>query len=879
MRPNQAVSPGEPPPGGGVADQGVVPGRRVNWRVSQNIVAILSASDYHFETPVNPTPTDPLIGRTIAQYDVVAKLGGGGMGVVYRATDTKLGRTVALKFLPPQWSHDEHAKQRFLREAQAASATNHRNICVIHDIDQTDDGQLFIVMAYYEGETLKQKLDAGPVPVLEATEIATEIAEGLAKAHALGVVHRDIKPGNLIVTDDGVKVLDFGLAKFADAVKLTLEGSTVGTAAYMSPEQVRGEEADARSDIWALGVVMYEMLTGEVPFKGAYAEAIFHAIKFEPVPPLARSDRDLADPLERIVLRALQKDPAARYQTARELARDLRMIQGRTVPLDLRTEALPDMAGARLPALTMGQRVRRGVTVGRVAAAIVVLALGGFGSYRYLTRPVVRVPVAIAPLANQTGYPELEPYRLALTQALIAELADSPDIRVVPYARLVEITGRFASAGGDISSRDALQAIGAESGAGVIVVPTLAYRNGAWLARAEFRNAQTGTNLGAYETDALTSSLPKETANRLGGLLAAGIAQHFRTSTLGRAFKPLPAGSRFRTVDAARFFEEGLHDYELLEYGAALESLQRSAREDGQRAMTHAWISRLHLLLAHGNDAVASSQRAQQLVTADTPPAESAFIEAQLAESRGDMAAAEAVYRRLASLELDDARARVELADFLKRQNRNEAAVEAYLAARPFDAGYIRPHVDLCQQYSRLDEQPLAEKEANTALERYRASGNRGGEAQALLCLGDSERVQGGKRLGDARGHIEAARVLLESLKYVDGLARAYLYQGDLAYSERDYLAAGRAFMEALSRSRTAGSRRIEGTVLANLGETHVRLAQRTQAVAYYKQNHLVTLHGTVMSRAGRTKATSVAMGTEGVHRVVNRLTIGPKKS
>src|SRR5262249_4990560 len=165
--------------------------------------------------PVHSRPTaDPLIGTTVSQYEIVAKLGGGGMGVVYKARDTKLGRSVALKFLPAQWSHDESAKQRFVREAQAASATNHRNICVIHNIDEPHDGRLFIVMACYEGETLKQRLERGPLPIVDAIEIASEIADGLAKAHAQGVVHRDVKPGNLMLTEDGVKILDFGLAKF-----------------------------------------------------------------------------------------------------------------------------------------------------------------------------------------------------------------------------------------------------------------------------------------------------------------------------------------------------------------------------------------------------------------------------------------------------------------------------------------------------------------------------------------------------------------------------------------------------------------------------------------------------------------------------------------
>src|SRR4029453_7905861 len=239
------------------------------------------------------------VGRPVAQYDIAAKLGGGGMGVVYKALDTKLGRAVALKFLPPQWSHDEGAQQRFLREAQAASATNHRNICIIHDIEHTGDGQLFIVMAYYEGQTLKEKLEGGALPFVDALDIATEVAEGLAKAHAQGVVHRDVKPGNLMITDDGVKVLDFGLAKFADSLQLTMPGSTIGTVSYMSPEQARGEEADARSDVWALGIVMYEMLVGSVPFSGAYPEATFHAIKNEPVPAMSvPPDRDIVPALE-----------------------------------------------------------------------------------------------------------------------------------------------------------------------------------------------------------------------------------------------------------------------------------------------------------------------------------------------------------------------------------------------------------------------------------------------------------------------------------------------------------------------------------------------------------------------------------------------------
>ncbi len=208
-----------------------------------------------------------MIGSVVSHYKILEKLGEGGMGVVYKAEDTRLKRTVALKFLPPDLTRDPDAKERFIHEAQAASSLQHNNICVVYDIDETDDGQMFISMECLEGETLKKEIERGPLKIEEALDIAIQIARGHTKAHESGIVHRDIKPANILITSDGVaKIVDFGLAKLSGRTMLTKTGSTLGTAPYMSPEQASGGVVDHRTDIWSLGVVLYEMIAGRRPF-------------------------------------------------------------------------------------------------------------------------------------------------------------------------------------------------------------------------------------------------------------------------------------------------------------------------------------------------------------------------------------------------------------------------------------------------------------------------------------------------------------------------------------------------------------------------------------------------------------------------------------
>jgi tetratricopeptide (TPR) repeat protein/tRNA A-37 threonylcarbamoyl transferase component Bud32 len=623
-----------------------------------------------------------MIGQTVSHYKILEKLGEGGMGVVYKAEDTKLKRTVAVKFLSHNLLESEKDKSRFVHEAQAAAGLDHTNICTVHEINEAD-GQTFIVMAHIEGESLRDRLEAhAPLEIEHAVDIATQIARGLTRAHKKTIVHRDIKPANIRITPENeVKIVDFGLAKAASQTTLTQTGMTVGTVAYMSPEQAQGDEVDHRSDIFSLGVVLYEMLAGQLPFRGDRNAAIVYGIVNSDPEPLESARDDLPEGLIQIVTKALTKDVDQRYQSAADMVDDLeRLVQGEAPRLRTRRKRRLRIA---IPAVAVA-----------LAAIVAVVRFGGVGGSDVTA---AENKLVIFDFENVADTDDPGHVGKMVSNLLITNLSESQHVSVVSNERkyvLLKLLGKA-----DMKIIDAATAteVATKAGAKLILRGSILQSEPYYVVTSRVVNVDDGGSVATQQTTGAPGELIFSLVDRLIREIKSDLA--------------IPAGEEdqlasvadvtTKSEDAYSHYVEGM-DY--LNRGFPLEavtSFKRALDHDSTFAMAHLRLSKIFPM-----DDLESKRSLEKAVrySVNAGTKDRLYIESTYAQKFGTVVEAIEGYETIIEKSPEEKEAYLQLGALYQELRDWGTAFEYYQEVIQLDRLDERPHVHLHHMYRQIGD-------------------------------------------------------------------------------------------------------------------------------------------------------------------------------